>query len=65
MDDLLPKLLSFPPHPPPKVPLSDASYDEGIKAQIATVGKISEGKLLQQTSGGENALDVSPADGSP
>lgn len=59
MDDLLPKLLAFPPHPPPQTPLSDFQYDEGIRNQISTVGKIPEKNLLPQTSGGENALDVS------
>lgn len=59
MDDLLPKLLTFPPHPPPHSPLSDASYDEGIKAQISVVRKLSEKNLLQHTSGGESSLDVS------
>ncbi|KUJ11933.1 uncharacterized protein LY89DRAFT_653469 [Mollisia scopiformis] len=58
MDDLLSKLLMFPPHPPPAKPLSDHAYDEGIKEQIEVVGKMSETKLLQQTSGGEHALDV-------
>lgn len=58
MADLLQKLLSFPPHPPPAKPLSDQAYDEGIREQIDVVGKLSESKLLQQTSGGEHALDV-------
>jgi hypothetical protein len=40
MDELLPKLLLFPPHPPPKHPLTDAQYDEGIKAQIDVVAKM-------------------------
>ena len=59
MDNLLPDLLSFPLHPPPQHPLSDHAYDEAIRAQILFVKKQSEGKLLQQTSGGENILDVS------
>jgi COP9 signalosome complex subunit 3 len=58
MDDVLPKLLTFPPHPPPQPPLSDSSYDEGIKAQISAVRKIAEKSFLQQTSGGEGPLDV-------
>lgn len=58
MDDLLPKLLSFPPHPPPQNPLSDHSYDEGVKTQVASLKNISDQKLLAQTSGGESALDV-------
>lgn len=59
MDNLLPNLLSFPPHPPRPNPMSDQHYDEGIREQIDYVKKISESKLLQQTSGGENVLDVS------
>lgn len=58
MDDLLQKFLQFPPHPPPAHPLSDERYDEGIKSQVDAVKKMSDAKLLQQTSGGENALDV-------
>ncbi|KAG4423074.1 hypothetical protein IFR04_003850 [Cadophora malorum] len=58
MDDLLSKILSFPPHPPPHVPLSDQQYDDGIKDQIEIVKKISGQKMLQQTSGGENMLEV-------
>lgn len=62
MDDLLPKLLSFPQHPPPTTPLTDAQYDEGIKAQISAVKGVSDGKLLQNTASGESVLDVrSPA----
>ncbi|KAK2625304.1 hypothetical protein QTJ16_005673 [Diplocarpon rosae] len=58
MDDLLPKILSFPPHPPPAVPLSDLQYDEGISNQIEILKKISDSKFMQQTSGGEHILDV-------
>ncbi|KAL2073687.1 hypothetical protein VTL71DRAFT_11013 [Oculimacula yallundae] len=58
MDDLLSKLHSFPPSPPPRVPLSDQQYDEGIRGQIEAVKKISEAKLLQPTPGGENMLEV-------
>lgn len=58
MDELLHKLLSFPPHPPSPRQLSDHAYDEGIREQAEAVSKMSESKLLQQTSGGEHALDV-------
>jgi hypothetical protein len=58
MDELLHKLLSFPPHPPSPRPLSDQAYDEGIREQIDVINKMSDVKLLQQTSGGEHALDV-------
>jgi COP9 signalosome complex subunit 3 len=39
--------------------MPDQHYDEAIREQIDYVKKISESKLLQQTSGGENVLDVS------
>ncbi|KAH8821108.1 hypothetical protein F5884DRAFT_766646 [Xylogone sp. PMI_703] len=58
MDALLPKLLSFPPHPPPAQPLSDHSYDKEITALIDVVKGIPDKRLLLQTSGGENPLDV-------
>jgi COP9 signalosome complex subunit 3 len=59
MDDLLPKLLTFPPHPPPQNPLSDSSYEDGIKSQISALRKIADKNLLLNTSGGESPLDVS------
>ncbi|RFU27939.1 hypothetical protein B7463_g8393, partial [Scytalidium lignicola] len=58
MDTLLPKLLSFPPHPPPAQPLSDHNYDREITALIDAVKGIPDKRLLLQTSGGENPLDV-------
>jgi COP9 signalosome complex subunit 3 len=59
MDDLLPKLLAFPPQPQPPTPLSDSRYDEAIKDQIVALAKIADKALLQQTAKGESALDVS------
>jgi hypothetical protein len=58
MDDLLPKLRSFSTNLGGGA-LSDQEYDEGIRSQIETVKKISESKLLQHTSKGDNPLDVS------
>ncbi|KAH8685727.1 hypothetical protein BGZ60DRAFT_99862 [Tricladium varicosporioides] len=58
MDDLLPKLLSFPPHPPPPNGISDQQYEEGITTQISAIRNIADHRLLQQTSGGENVLDI-------
>ncbi|RDW91346.1 hypothetical protein BP5796_02511 [Coleophoma crateriformis] len=59
MDDLLPRMLSFPPHPPPPKPLSDEKYDEGIKAQIAFMQQKATTKhILDLTSGGESTLNV-------
>lgn len=59
MDELLQKLLAFPKHPPPKTPISDNQYDEGIKGQIRMLEKMSPRSLLQSTAGGEKVLDVS------
>ncbi|RKF56951.1 COP9 signalosome complex subunit 3 [Golovinomyces cichoracearum] len=63
MDGVLSKLLSFPPHPPPPIPLSDSQYDEGIKEQIEVIKKLSNPILLQKTAGGEDTLDqvINPA----
>lgn len=61
MDDLLPKLLAFPPQPPSLPPLPDSKYDEAIKHHITALGKITDKALLQQTSTGASALDVSIA----
>ncbi|RAL64371.1 hypothetical protein DID88_001847 [Monilinia fructigena] len=58
MDNILPSILSFPPHPAPLVPLSDSQYDAGIKSQIETLKKTPEKILLQSTTGGESPLDV-------
>lgn len=61
MDNALSKLLSFPPHPPPPNPLTDHQYDEKIKEQIEAIKGLPTQTLLQTTSGGEHALDVSTA----
>jgi COP9 signalosome complex subunit 3 len=58
MDDLLPVLLSFPPHPPLPHPVSDQQYDEGIRSQIEGVKKVSQRNFLQVTSSGEHILNV-------
>lgn len=58
MDQLLQVMLSFPPHPPPSVPLSDAAYDAGIKEQIASLKRAASKKFLQKTSSGDQLLDV-------
>ncbi|TVY83781.1 COP9 signalosome complex subunit [Lachnellula suecica] len=58
MDDLLPKLLAFPPHPPPSIPLTDTQYDEGIKSHISTVKGMADSKLLLRTSSGDGVLDL-------
>lgn len=58
MEQLLQRIISFPPHPPPIVPLPDPTYDTGIKDQIAFVRATSKKSLLQKTSGGEELIDV-------
>jgi COP9 signalosome complex subunit 3 len=58
MDDLLPVLLSFPPHPLPPTTISDLQYDAGIRAQVENVRKVSMKNLLQTTSSGEHMLNV-------
>jgi hypothetical protein len=59
MDDLLYMFLSFPPYPPPSTPITDQQYDEGIRLQIENLKKIPAKNLLQMTSSGEHALNVS------
>lgn len=61
MDDILPKLLTFPIHPPPKTPITDQQYDNAIRSQIAVLEKLLPKQLLQSTPGGESILDVSPS----
>ncbi|KAG9238115.1 hypothetical protein BJ875DRAFT_502271 [Amylocarpus encephaloides] len=62
MDDILPRLLAFPPHPSPALPLSDQQFDEGIRALVEVVKGISDSKLLQKTASGEHLLDfVNPS----
>ncbi|KAL3424639.1 COP9 signalosome complex subunit 3 [Phlyctema vagabunda] len=58
MDELLPQMLAFPPHPPPLKPLSDDKYDEAIRSQVTLLSKCSEKDLLGKTSGGEDTLEV-------
>lgn len=59
MDTLLSRILTFPPHPAPVVPLSNSQYDASIKSQIETLKKTSEKTLLQTTAGDESPLNVS------
>ncbi|KAG9244495.1 hypothetical protein BJ878DRAFT_67584 [Calycina marina] len=58
MEDILPKLLNFPPHPEPPTPVHDDLYEEHIHAHINKISAIPEKALLQQVAGGESALDV-------
>ena len=59
MDAVLPQLLSFPPHPPPVTPLSDAEFDKQIKVVVQLLNKTPANKLTAGVSGGGDLLDVS------
>ena len=58
METILPKLVSFPPHPPPLDPLSDAEYDKQIKALVHTLNNLSGSKLTSGVKGGGDILEV-------
>lgn len=58
MDDLLPRLLSFPPHPPPSQKLSDLEYDSQIKTLVKLLTETSASKLVKGVAGGGDLLDV-------
>lgn len=62
MDNILPQLLSFPPHPPPITPLSDAEYDKQIRGVIQLLNETPAKKLTTGVSGGGDLLDVSHYD---
>lgn len=59
MDTLLPQLLSFPPHPEPDKPLSDAEYDKHIKNLVNNINTVPASKLTSGVPGGGDLLDVS------
>lgn len=58
MDELLPHLLSFPPHPPPPQPLSNVDYDRHIRGLVQTLNQVAASKLTSGVSGGGDLLDV-------
>ena len=62
MDDLLPKLLSFPPHPPPAQKLSDVDYDKNIRDLIEILNKVPANRLTGGVKGGGDLLDVCELD---
>jgi len=62
MDDILPKLLHFPPHPQLHSAFSESHYDESIRHHIQVVGSLPEKSLLHPLAGEESALDVSTAE---
>jgi len=59
MDDLLPLLLSFPPHPPPPHPLSDDEYDRQIRGLLQVLNQTPGNRLTGKIAGGGDLLDVS------
>lgn len=59
MDDLLPHLLSFPPHPPPPQPLPDDDYDRQIQSLLQVLNQTPASRLTGKITGGGDLLDVS------
>jgi hypothetical protein len=58
MDELLPHLLSFPPHPPPVHQLADEEYEDRVLRLLYTLKSTSSKVLASGTSGGGDLLDV-------
>ena len=58
MDAFLPQLLAFPPHPPPKQPLSVPEYDKQIKALVKVLNSASASKFKGKIHDKDDLLDV-------
>ena len=58
MDAILTQLLSFPAHPPPNPPLTDAEYDKQAKAHIQNLSKIPSNKFTSGAIGSNHPIDV-------
>ncbi|KAI4183900.1 MAG: hypothetical protein L6R41_005122 [Letrouitia leprolyta] len=58
IESLLPRLLSFPLHPPPPVPLSDAVYDKEIKSLRKTLNDTPANLLTSGVPNGGDLLDI-------
>ncbi|KAI4134601.1 MAG: hypothetical protein LQ341_006003 [Variospora aurantia] len=58
MEYLLPQLLSFPPHPPPPLPLSDQVYDKEIKTLRLVLNEIPANALTGGVPNGGDLLDI-------
>ncbi|KAL8688945.1 MAG: hypothetical protein Q9218_005270 [Villophora microphyllina] len=55
---LLPQLLSFPPHPPPAIPLTDAAYDKDIRSLRKLLSEIPNNLLVGGVHNGGDLLDI-------
>ncbi|KAI4236072.1 MAG: hypothetical protein LQ352_008039 [Teloschistes flavicans] len=55
---LLPQLLSFPPHPPPAIPLTDAAYDKEIKYLRKILSDLPNNLLIGGVPNGGDLLDI-------
>lgn len=58
IESLLPQLLSFPPHPPPPLPLADAAYDKEIKSLRRLLNELPANLLTAGVPNGGDLLDV-------
>ncbi|KAI9849767.1 MAG: hypothetical protein M1838_006268 [Thelocarpon superellum] len=58
MDNLLPQLLSFPPHPPPAQPLSDGQYDTQVRSLLQTLNRTPANLLVREVQGGDDLLEI-------
>ncbi len=58
MESLLPQLLSFPPHPPPQIPLSDTVYDKEIRALRNVLNNVPANSFTGGVPNGGDLLDV-------
>ncbi|KAL8934669.1 MAG: hypothetical protein Q9216_005789 [Gyalolechia sp. 2 TL-2023] len=58
MESLLPQLLSFPPHPPPQIPLSDAIYDKEIRILRKALNDTPASAFTGGVPNGGDLLDI-------
>ncbi|KAL9614247.1 MAG: hypothetical protein Q9167_001269 [Letrouitia subvulpina] len=58
IESLLPRLLSFPPHPAPALPISDTEYDKQIRSIVKILSETSPSQLTGGIANGEDLLDV-------
>ncbi|KAL9026372.1 MAG: hypothetical protein Q9196_004956 [Gyalolechia fulgens] len=58
IESLLPQLLSFPPHPPPPLPLSDTVYDKEIRILRKALNDTPANALTGGVPNGGDLLDI-------